>query len=130
MEEKKLTKKQLAEQERIESIRQYCNDNSFDFDEIMAGLQFYEKHQTIIARSAKKLSMDQGTNDISRLVGYLILFILQLGEYSDPEYLHSATYALLDIYKQATRDNADPSELFEIMAATSLLDNNDISPTI
>lgn len=129
MEGKKLTKRQKAKQEGIETLRKYCNDNSLDFDEIMAGLEFYKKHQTIIARSARKLSMDQGINEISRLVGHLILVVLQLGEYPDPEYLHSATFALLDIYQQATRDNADPSELFEIMAATSHFENNN-NPSI
>lgn len=127
MEEKKLTKKQIAEHERVASLRVFAQENGLDEKELIEGIYLLLKHKRIIGRSAKKLSNYVGSNYAPALLGNLVLVLLQLSEYDDPEYLHSAYTALLEIYKQATRDNASPSELFEIMSATSLLESNNNS---
>lgn len=123
LEEKKTTKKQLAKQERNRLLRTHAQELKIDEEELIQSMDFYEKHIAIIGRSAKKLSNYQGSNYAPVLLGNLFLFLLELSVYDDPEYLHSALNALYEIYLQAKRDNADPSELFEIMAATSLIEN-------
>lgn len=129
MEENKLTKKQLAEQEHKEAIIRYAQEVNLEVEELIRSVSLLQKHKKIILRSAKKLSEHDGENEAPTLLGNLILILLQLSEYEDPEYLHSALNSLIEVYKQATRDNADPSELFEIMAATSHLENKDNSPS-
>jgi hypothetical protein len=129
VEENKLTKKQKAEKEFMDSIRIQAQEENLDEEELITSVYFLQKHKKIILRSAKKLSEYEGVNYAPTLLGNIILILLQLSEYEDPEYMHSAINSLIEVYKQATRDNAEPSELFEIMAATSLLENKDISPS-
>jgi len=129
VEENKLTKKQKAEKEFMDSIRIQAQEENLDEEELITSVYFLQKHKKIILRSAKKLSEYEGVNYAPTLLGNIILILLQLSEYEDPEYMHSALNSLIEVYKQATRDNAEPSELFEIMAATSLLENKDISPS-
>ena len=127
MEEKKQSRKQIAEQKEIAAISDLAKERNLDEEELIQSITLMSKHKKIILRSAKKLSEYDGTNYAPILLGNLILVLLQLSEYDDPEYLHSALISLIDIYKQATRDYADPSDLFEIMAATSLLEKNNNS---
>ena len=113
-----MNKKILAE------LRQRSIEQGLDYDNLVEGLELIKKHSSIVARSANKLLEWQGQNTAPGILGTAILVVLQLSVYEDPEYLTSALESLRDIYAQAMRDNASASELFEVMAQTSLLEKN------
>jgi hypothetical protein len=115
-------------QKKYAELEHYALTNGLNYDELVEGIKLIQKHRTIIARSGRKLSEWQGENYAPQLLGILILAVLQLSIYDDPEYMNSALVAMKDIYAQALRDNASASELFEVMAQTSYLEGN-LKPT-
>lgn len=67
-------------------LEQYAIDYGLNYDQLVEGVKLIQKHRPIIAKSGRKLSEWQGDNYAPQILGNLILTVLQLSTYDDPEY--------------------------------------------